>query len=545
MALSLVTKTSATLTAGTTNAGTDANIDAKDGVSWDIAGAIQTIDITFDLTNLFVAELNYTARHTGHKDGHLIIQAWDPTGLAWVTISNASTQINSGLEFIDQRIGLDQSYVAGDNTLKIRVTGSGLIQTPITYLDYFALLANTTNDYVLTASEVADAVVQRMTTAVYAGRIHLDTVNGHDDSDYGVSGTAQYPVKTIAHATLLADAIGTSVIALLSGSAVVLDQAYNSYSFIGISSSIDLNGQSISKSTFNSITVIGNDDGSNTDRVVFNDCAMQSNLLGICTLNGCSLAGTITLAQAGDYFFDQCYSAVAGTGAPGLDFGATIGDSNVSLRHYSGGIQIFNMGVAGSDAMSLEGNGQIKVDASCVGGVVAIRGHFPITDNSGEAVTFSDDARFTVTETVNAIWDENNAGHVLEGSVGLNQSQALSDDDSRLDNLDAAISSRATQVSVDAISQAVLVDGVKLDPVAQAEIAATLLKLGVAGVENEAEAFSLAEAVLLILNSNVTEDTVSFGTVVVYKTTGGVFSTRKLLLSNTARSITGVGPNVQ
>lgn len=80
------------------------------------------------------------------------------------------------------------------------------------------------------------------------------------------------------------------------------------------------------------------------------------------------------------------YKAKNGTATPVLDFGAAVGNTNVNMRHYSGGIEIQNMGAAGTDTMSLEGHGQHVLNANCTGGTLAVRGHFKKTDNSGSAV---------------------------------------------------------------------------------------------------------------------------------------------------------------
>ena len=69
------------------------------------------------------------------------------------------------------------------------------------------------------------------------------------------------------------------------------------------------------------------------------------------------------------------------------------------MRHYSGGVEILNMGQNGTDNMSLEGNGQLRINANCAGGTIALRGNFKVTDNSGGAVTIvRDDNSQTLTE---------------------------------------------------------------------------------------------------------------------------------------------------
>jgi hypothetical protein len=98
----------------------------------------------------------------------------------------------------------------------------------------------------------------------------------------------------------------------------------------------------------------------------------------------------------------QCFSAVAGLGTPKIDFGAGIGVSNVNVRDYSGGFEIENMGNIGADNLTVEGLGQLILNANCNPAnspVIAIRGLIsPLTDNvvggfvSGGG-TISDDAR--------------------------------------------------------------------------------------------------------------------------------------------------------
>ncbi len=118
----------------------------------------------------------------------------------------------------------------------------------------------------------------------------------------------------------------------------------------------------------------------------------------------CVLESTFTIGTAGNFFFEDCKSGVAGTSTPVLDFGSALNFSMINFRNYSGGIEIQNMGKGtGNYDMSLEGDGQLIVNANNTadgGGTstVAIRGNFTITDNAGGAVTLSDDARYDVSQ---------------------------------------------------------------------------------------------------------------------------------------------------
>lgn len=230
----------------------------------------------------------------------------------------------------------------------------------------------------------------------YAGCIWVDTINGTAGTTSFENGTDTNPVSTIADANTLAAALGISQFCIAPGSTITLAAAQQNQSFLGNNWTLALGGQNIDGSTFLGATVSGI--GTNTaGRQQFVNCEM-----GTCTLPGdthcieSDINTTITLGEAGNYFFDRCQSGVAGTSTPTLDFGAALNASNVRFAGYSGGIEIQNMGTGtGSYDMSLEGHGQLVINANCSAtSTVAIRGNFTVTDNAGGAVTLSDGARF-------------------------------------------------------------------------------------------------------------------------------------------------------
>ncbi len=214
-----------------------------------------------------------------------------------------------------------------------------------------------------------------------------------------VDGTIDNPIadSSFANAKTVADALNLKVFRIGAGSSITLAAAYDDYEFTGVDYTVALGGQSISGATFHNATITGNDDGSNTTNPVFDHCIMGENTLGQHTLQECRMTGTtagITLAEAGNYFWEGCFSGVAGTGTPKLTFGA--GNMNVNLRHWSGGIQIEAMGASSStDTMSIEGWGQV-IEGTCTAGTVAIRGNF--TTSGITNLTLSDDARIDVAQ---------------------------------------------------------------------------------------------------------------------------------------------------
>jgi hypothetical protein len=219
------------------------------------------------------------------------------------------------------------------------------------------------------------------------------------------------PVDNLVDARIIADAVGLKAFNILSGSELVLDQEYDGFSFKGIGYNVDLNGQSVTGAHFSRAIMTGNDDGSNAPLPTrYEMCGIGTMSLGASIFNRCALQSDLTLAEAAIYLFDHCLSAVAGTNSPSMDFGNS-GPKQVNMRHYSGGIEVKNMGHITVHKMSLEGNGQLKINANCTLAIaadqIAIRGNFKVTDyvSGGWGGTISDDARWA-TDQLPLIWDE-------------------------------------------------------------------------------------------------------------------------------------------
>jgi len=235
------------------------------------------------------------------------------------------------------------------------------------------------------------------------GAIWIDTVNGTAGTTEFENGTAKNPVDSIEDANTLAASLGLGRFEVAPGSNITFTAAQENQEFRGRSWILAFGGQSIDGTTITGAHLSGICTGGGEQNLI--ECHLNGCTLPATThLLMCGFGGIITLGEAGDLFFHQCYSGIAGTATPSLDFGAGIGDSNVSVRNYSGGLEIRNMNVAGSDTLSFEGRGQLVIASSCVGGTVAIRGLFTVTDNASAAVTLSDDARFDIDQ-INAAAD--------------------------------------------------------------------------------------------------------------------------------------------
>ncbi len=250
------------------------------------------------------------------------------------------------------------------------------------------------------------------------GAIWIDTVNGVAGIVVGENGTVNNPVDSITDALVLAVAIGIVRLRVASGSSITLIAALEGYEIFNSNWTLALGGQSISKSCISGASVSGICTGAIAPDFI--DCQFGNATLPPSRLIRCSFAGTITAGSAGTFFMDGCFSAVAGTSAPAFDFGSGLNASNVNYRHYSGGVEIKNMGAgSGSYNMSLEGFGQLIINANCSAtSTVAIRGNFTVTDNAGGAITLSDDARIDVDQVAGAALDGVLADHDTEDTLG-------------------------------------------------------------------------------------------------------------------------------
>jgi hypothetical protein len=219
------------------------------------------------------------------------------------------------------------------------------------------------------------------------GYVWVDTVNGAAGTTDFENGTINNPVSTIADAITLAASVGLRGFAFYPGSSITLAASVDNYIFTGSGYSVALGGQSLSGCLFENGSISGNDSGSNANKTVYHNCTIGTSTLGLHTLKQCGLSGNITLAEAGTYDWNFCSSQVAGTGTPSVDVGTAVGNTNLNVRHYSGGLEVQQMGDTGTDNMSLEGNGQLVVNANCSGGTITVRGNFRITDNSSGAVS--------------------------------------------------------------------------------------------------------------------------------------------------------------
>jgi len=259
------------------------------------------------------------------------------------------------------------------------------------------------------------------------GAIWVDTNASNTSSEDYVDGVADKPVSTWAAALILNASLGLNRFEIASGSSITLTANSDAYAMFGWEWSLDLGNQSIAGSYINGAAVTGTGTGTGA-RFFFCKIAQGGTLtVAACGMKDCAIAGNIIASSAATYLLDSCFSGIAGTATPSFDFGAAVANIALNMRHYSGGIEIRNMGATGTDTMSLEGFGQLVLNANCDPSnspVIAMRGTFTITDNvvggfvAGGGV-LSDDARIDMGQITGVEVDNDGTSISLAGALKL------------------------------------------------------------------------------------------------------------------------------
>jgi hypothetical protein len=368
-----------TLLTGTQLDGTYASTAALDGSyhqHQDDGGDLE-LYYEFDLANdSFPTNVVVTGRINGGNDD---LTVWASGASGWEQVGNFDGQAGSTDQVRNYNLYTSHKQ---DDTVKFRFVGTGLSSAEL-YIDQIYCSYSVINRSVGYAN----------------GAIWIDTTNGTAGTTPFINGTADNPVNTWADALSLSSLLSLKKFNLVAGTSITLMANSDNCEIIGYGANVDLNGQSVSGALFEGCKMSGNDSGSNSPPVRFRNCTLQTHTLGAFRANQCPLTATITLAQATTYILEQCLcSCTAGTN-PIIDLGVAVGNTTLSMRHFSGTVEFENMGTSGTDNVSCLGDGHIIINANCVGGTLGIAGNFKLTDNSGN-VTISDDGRYGVDQIV-------------------------------------------------------------------------------------------------------------------------------------------------
>ena len=247
----------------------------------------------------------------------------------------------------------------------------------------------------------------------YRGFVWLDDAASNINTVLGTDGVPENPVSTLAAAITIATTLNIKCLMLINNSSITLSQSFANWLIMGTgaNNTITLNGQSVDFAEIHHCVITGTQGG--TESVDLHDCYLDTILALSCDAIHCHLTGDFTIKASNDVLFSNCASAVAGNATPIMTY--TAGATDVSFRHYSGGLEIKAM--TSDHTMSYESDGQIIINANCTGGALSIRGNMTKTDNSGN-VTITEGAALNRDAIADAIWNEILSGHVTAGSAG-------------------------------------------------------------------------------------------------------------------------------
>ena len=242
----------------------------------------------------------------------------------------------------------------------------------------------------LTASSSATSTSQAaLEVGLFNGGVAIDTLNGFSGTgsiDGIPIGTRQKPSNNIANAETIAIANSLVKFYLMEDFTLDAQDLSEGYLFIGDSLFLELTlatDANMTNNNFESLTVIGESDGSNTFKnCIINDTTKVSGLV-----ENCGLKGTTSLS--GDTTFNNCYSLAPGSGKPNVNIN---GAWNMIFRKFDGSIGI--EGATGGIHTITLNAGRPVFAPSCTDGEFSCRGilSHPIEDNSGPNCRITDDA---------------------------------------------------------------------------------------------------------------------------------------------------------
>jgi hypothetical protein len=312
------------------------------------------------------------------QDQEMIVQAYNYNTTDWDQIGKFAGNVGTPVDLADSW-DLFTSHVGIDDPnrgkVQIRFVGTGLSAGDALFIDQIF---------------TSYTVISR--TVGYAGGLaYIDTENGYTGTELYVNGVADHKSKTWTEVLAIMTGMGLNGVEVSQGSSITLAVDLLNTAVRGLDYILLPDGYQIDNCTIVGavlpLGVIAGNGGS----LLLETCKIGNITVPEIAIVGCALAGKITASESGTYFTDRCASAIAGTDTPEFDFNS-IEDIFLNLRHYSGGMKLSNM--IASSVVSVEGHGQLVIDASCEGGTISVRGHFQITDLTHGKVTIHDNANF-------------------------------------------------------------------------------------------------------------------------------------------------------
>ncbi len=258
----------------------------------------------------------------------------------------------------------------------------------------------------------------------FNGGVTIDTTNGTAGTTFPI-GTGEAPVSNLADAKTIAVTRGLDKLYIIGNITIGATDNIDGYTLHGQAPSKTLititAGASTVNSEFENAEITGTLNGPTWfTNMHIGDLTDLGAATGETHIHSSVLSGTLTIssASATAIQFLSCWSGVPGTTTPTIDVNGAA--SGISLRHYSGGIELKNISDGQSNSADYVA-GQIILDSSNTSGDIQIRGVVKVTDNSGAGFTVNTDGVVAGLESgaiADAVLDEQVSEHTDTGSVG-------------------------------------------------------------------------------------------------------------------------------
>lgn len=404
------TPSSYTLTSGNQSSGTVSDTEELDGVNHEHTDNGGVMDLYYEfIIGSGTPDNVIVTGYLNGKNDDLEVYGYDWVSAGWKQIgvlagkAQSTNEVNSYTVFVNM-VGTG----ADEGKVRVRFTDGAFTLT--------------------TATLAIDQIFVSFGLGVEGydnGAIWINTNVTNTNTVVGIDGTARNPVSTMVAANTLAASTNLDHFEIAPNSSITFAASQENQTFNGEIWTLALGGRSISGTHIIGADVSGICTGATQPRF-FHCHFTAATTVPPCDIESSFLASTITAGSAGNFFFEKCQSAVAGTNTPVFDFGSGLNASNLNFRAYSGGIHIQNMGAgSGSYNMSLEGFGQLIINANCSAtSTIAIRGHFTITNNAS-GITLSNEAMFDHNTSIDTIFDKLPDNFIMGSSDGTDKDDEI------------------------------------------------------------------------------------------------------------------------
>lgn len=279
-----------------------------------------------------------------------------------------------------------------------------------------------------------------------AASVWLDSTNGSAGTISSINGTVGLPSSNLENAITIANNNNIRQLFINEGTDINLTSftpSVSGYRFWGNRWSINLGSKDISNTTIESSEITGTGAVTGLDRPKIISCILNDARTGPAEFNNCGLMNSFTINSAGDFNFDNCFTAAPNDGVVLLQMNSIVGQTNVYMSHFSGSLSINSMRV--DDYIVIEGEGKIVIENSCLDGIVNIRGNFDIVDNSNGNVTVNSGSVISKSDIAESVWDRilDNTTHNDTNSAGRRlreiQDNVLTTVETKIDNINTTV----------------------------------------------------------------------------------------------------------